>query len=234
MSIKSIAKHAIFNTLLGSEDKIVIASTGRAGSTMLFDAVVSSYISRRFHQDANGRLGRFLCPFVSRFVDRLDTLATEPCVIAKTHDLPGAMNDHGVKCIFVYGDPLESALSVWKMVEKHGEDWFALHQFHLCASGPLDQIFQADVLNYDQQMRQWLGTVRANVLCIDYEDLWKSEQLISQFLGVNVSLPARQSRVAKGVEAPVNEALFEQLRALKRELKAQYVSKDVRLGGVES
>lgn len=202
--------------------RIVIASTGRAGSTMLFDAIAVNLVKQRFRISRKSRISDFLKWFSTGYIDRIENLPDEPYLISKTHDLFSGSWGSGYKFIFIYGDPLESALSVEKMVKNEGQQWFLEHQFHLRANGDYDDLFQKDVLAYQAQLENWLAQRDRNIVCIDFDDLWNNEERLSDLLGFEVELPKKRPRCEKSQISSINEELFEFLRNVKSRLKSEY------------
>jgi len=125
--------------------------------------------------------------------------------------------------IFVYGDPLDSALSVSSVVKKQGIDWFYKHQKHLKGNGSYENIYKKDVLNYENIMHSWMRAKERNIICIDYCDLWDKDDALSVFLGFNVKLPEKVER-SKKEDVEVSQELFSNLRKQKEHLKSIYRS----------
>jgi hypothetical protein len=202
------------------QPKIVIASTGRAGSTMLYDAVADSLIKHKFHLRPHGMFARMIKRWCSNFVLRISSLSKETSLVCKTHDIFESPPDFECKYIFLYADPLESA----KSVGQFDPAGFSRHQFHLRGSGDFSELYRKDVLNYQGQLESWLTQVREDIICIDYNDLWDEKKRLSKFLGFDVELPPRRSRKPKAENTNINTGLFMQLRELKHRLKVQYLS----------
>lgn len=223
--IKKWIKRLFISVAYLGYPKIVIASTGRAGSTMLFDAVADSLIKHRFHLSRHGRIWGLIKRLSVNYVDRIDTLPKEACLICKTHDTYSNPPRSNSRFVFVYGDPLESAMSVEKVVESEGREWFGLHQYHLKASGAYEQLYSQDVLNYEGQLISWLSEIKnENVFCVDYDDLWDEREELSRFIGFDIDLPERRQRKVKAPSAAINQAVFCRLRELKKKLKREYQS----------
>lgn len=223
-SVKKYIKKKLLSLVFQKNHKIVIASTGRAASTMLVDAVAESLVQHKFHLRSNNSLARIVKNRLMGYVDRIITLPDESCVICKTHDTYDCPPTTEFKYVFVYGDPLDSAKSVEKIVEREGKQWFELHQYHLKASGNYSDLFQVDVLNYQGQIKSWMSFKHRNVICIDYDDLWKKNDLLTDFLGFEVKLPERKLRLPKREIKDINYEFFESLRDLKNDLKQKYES----------
>lgn len=223
-SLNRFKRKTLVAMLLRRYPKVVIASTGRAGSTMLCDVIRDSMTVRRNNGHHDGALAKMLRRWSYRFIARLEKLPEEVGYIYKTHDILEVPPAEKVKYVFIYGDPLESALSVEQVVEREGPEWFKSHQYHLRGSGEYGELFTKDVLNYRGQLESWLTQKREDVICIDFEDLWNEQNRLSRFLGINLSLPEKQLRKTKPEKKDINQALFSELRKLKEVLKGKYLS----------
>lgn len=221
-ALKNAMVRLFVRFLFGREDKIVIASTGRAGSTMLFDVIADSMIERRLHLRPTNPFSRAIKKICTGYVYRLNDLPDETSLICKTHDVCENAPTTGFKYIFIYGDPLDSAMSVEQMVRKFGHDWFLSHQKNLRAFGEFSELYEKDVLNYEGQLTSWLPQRSSRILCIDYDDLWSEEGRLSEFVGFSVKLPTRRTRQEKPQKSQINMALFSELRGLKNLLKREY------------
>lgn len=224
---KVLLKRILCYVLFHGQHRVVIASTGRSGSTMLFDSVADGLIVSRFGIKPDTALARIIRKMTIGFVDRVSTLSSESCFVCKTHDVFDSPPNIDCKYVFLYGDPLESAMSVENVVEKEGLEWFRLHQYHLRASGDYADLYKKDVLNYENQLTSWFSeSGRGNVLCVDYDSLWESVDEISRFVGFRITFPPRRPRLSKSVCTDIDGALFERLRDLKGTLKEQYEGRE--------
>jgi hypothetical protein len=216
MKIKLPLVHIFARLVYPDAVRIVVASNGRAGSTMLAYAISSSIITNKFGLQSNSMLNIFISKFIREVKPRISTINHYSAFVCKTHDLFD--KPHFIKCkyIFVHGEPLESALSVEKMVLKEGSSWFKEHQYHLKASGSYDELFDKDVLNYEGQIKSWMSKKYNNdVLCIDYEELWDKVDAISKFLGFKVELPKKHNRISKEFPKKLNKQLFNDLNRIR-------------------
>jgi len=208
---------------LNKKNRVVIGSTGRSGSTMLFDSVAKSFLRQRFHVDEDSPIGEIIMRLMMGFVDRLSEVDHFSPLMIKTHDVYSLRyNIRNVKYIYIYGDPLDSALSVFNVVKKEGKEWFDLHKFHLKGEGEFSDLFQKDVLNYENQIKSWLATQESNVLCVAYEDLWENAQVISEFLGFELILPEKRKRSDKDLKLDINKDMFERLEKIMKEYSVRY------------
>lgn len=131
--------------------------------------------------------------------------------IIKTHDTYDPFVYSNFKTIFVFGDPLESAIST-QILDDQNPGFAEMHVIHLKGSGNAKQLLQEDVLNYEGLLHSWKDAKSA--LIIDYNDLWCKERVISKFLDLNINLPERRARVKKNLDIPYNQDLFLKLRTL--------------------
>ncbi|CAK27101.1 Hypothetical protein SynRCC307_0198 [Synechococcus sp. RCC307] len=170
---------------------ILIASMGRSGSTLLFDAVAEALISTR----------NLLIPraFAKALIRRggawnLRTIRFFPGVVYKTHGFPDHLPENFTgKIIFIYGDPIDAALSIINCRDKLGEMWFSSHLTHLFAK----ESFLSDdndPFQFSRQIQSWMNYQGSPVLVLRYETLWDYTNKISEFLGFNISLPPRKAR----------------------------------------
>lgn len=203
-----------------SVDKpIVIASSGRSGSTLLSDAVAASLVNRKYGFKSSSVIGKIMVLFTRCFTDRLSDIKTTRCPVQKTHALYNPAFQDDAKYIFIYGDSLESALSVQKVAGQRGNRWFEEHLYHLESEGKLADILKIDILNYEKQIKSWLSADKQYVLAIHYDELWDSKDKISDFLGFEVSLPQKRLRSLKENGQEYNQALFRKLRLLINDKK---------------
>lgn len=202
---------------------IIVASTGRAGSTMMFEAIAKSLIWHSFRARSNSVLEQITVGYLDRFEQH----GTCPSAVYKTHDLLPEFPPQNVRCIFIYGDPLEAALSVRDKVQQVGHTWFDNHQNNLRAVGALEHLFSADVLNFRGQLESYLSRRYDSVFCVDFEDLWSKRTALSNFLGFQVELPLRRQRSKKATEEDVDFEFFSSLRTQMIEMKAQYEARRI-------
>lgn len=199
--------------------KIVVASTGRAGSTMLADAICESILSVKLgRQKSGGLVDKILKSAFFSYVPRLESVKKSNSIVLKTHDIWNDTFSDDALFIFIHGDPLDSVLSVVQMTERYGMDWFNRHQYHLRASGNFQDLYTEDVLNYRGQLQSWLTTKNSNVFVVAYEDLWMKKEDIANFVGFELYLPIQKDRSEKTIPDAVNFKMFDELRELRHRL----------------
>ncbi|WP_309387702.1 hypothetical protein [Cerasicoccus frondis] len=194
------------------QKKIVIASNGRAGSTLLYHALSEAYARKHRPLLCRLGLGQLLAKLSRDACIRLAKLTDSPAPVLKTHDLFPHGDPTNAAYVFVYCDPLESAISVERRTERDGVSWFLEHQYNLHGAGPFEKLFEEDILAYRQQMESWSQAGSA-VMCIDYDQMWELEEAISRHTGLPLTLPARQPRTSQlSPNAAINQELFDELR----------------------
>lgn len=182
-------------SLRKGQDAIVVASFGRAGSTLIYTAVTEAMASAQY--------GR--CTRLTRRLSQDDDFDLPPTkfrsgVVYKTHDYPTFLDSPGgIRGIFLFGSALDAALSVHAQKDLRGEDWVQRHFDHLRRPYRYDDIFKEDVLGFREQCISWMGCDKVPILCLRYEDLWDNVDQISKFCGVEVTLPERRARKSKDV-----------------------------------
>jgi hypothetical protein len=218
VKISKLINYYLILRYLYPAKKIIVASNGRAGSSMLFLSIAKSFIKNKCRLSMGSYLGQRLYSLAAGYIVRLNEIESSPFVVCKTHDVLEQELSDDVLYIFVHGDPLDSALSVQQVVNEEGLEWFKLHQYNLKASGSYDSLFTEDVLNYRQQLESWFGVESKNVLCLAYEDIWDRIEELSEFIGFEIELPKRRERKIKLPPAKINTKLFDELRQLRFDL----------------
>lgn len=216
---KYIAK--IIRCILPKTDEhIIVASTGRAGSTVLFKSLVRGYLNSRV------KLSRFvgkriLFKIYGEFYDRLSKVGSCAPKIIKTHD-EFNIEIEGAKYIFIYGDPLESVLSAERMDKFNHISAFYKHMYHLRGNGHFSDRYTKDVLNYEGQIKSWMYRNRSDVLVVRYDELWSSKEKIEQFVGFPFTLPSYRQRSIKDIPEGVDWALFAYLRKIAADYQKKF------------
>lgn len=212
VKFSEIARKLLYLVQLKNNPRIIVASTGRAGSTVLYKALCESYTKKRCltKKETEKRIRKRIdCGFIKRLKKDHKKLPK----IIKTHDLfHDDTYPKNSKAIFVYGDPLDSLLSVEQMTKKYGLQWFYQHQYNLRAEGSFEKLYHDDVLNFEGQIKSWMRQKRSNVLCIKYEDIWERKKDIEAFTGLSISLPPQKQRTKKERQNKIDQKLIQHLR----------------------
>jgi len=155
---------------------IVIPSMGRCGSTALFFAIRAS-----------------VPPHAGRFVHQLERTEILDGEIIKTHDKAPKVIPDNWKVIYLHGN--EDA--IYKSVLLQSNEWKKQHFIHFGKEFVDNEtsIIFGDGLGLQENYDSWKD--KNNVLCIHYDNLFESEGIISEFLGVDITLPKRIQRTTK-------------------------------------
>lgn len=183
------------NTLLATNSRcILIASMGRAGSTVLFRAVKRGAANNIFSERIS-LLGEKL---IADACWDLNKLFCSKNMVIKTHGLPTSnLLKYKPKVIFIYGSASDSIISILANKMKLGDNWYNDHLSHLgCKDTGLD-ITSNDALGFQNQIESWRNFIGVERLLVHYDELWHKEQLISDFCGFQIKLPERKERNSK-------------------------------------
>jgi hypothetical protein len=191
---------------------IIVASMGRSGSTMVFQAIRQGMArARRLHW-----LGGYGLSVVSEPAWTLVGQTFRSGVVYKTHalahELPTAIS---VKVLFLFGPASDAALSVLSCKDRYGSDWIEQHLKHLRATGPIEELIYRDVLRFEEQIDGWLALESVPVLALNYEHIWDYEHTIREFVGFPIRLPRRRPRSGQyGLPIETTERLQKTYRRL--------------------
>ncbi len=213
-AIKHALHNAITRVIFAGCGRIIVASTGRSGSTILFDSITESIVKHRFGLDTNSRLGRNLYQRAGKFLPRLRSISRTAAPVIKTHDLPPKQLPSRTKIVFIYDDPLESAKSVEAMVSQKGKRWLENHLYNLKSDGHISEIYQKDILNFEKQLTSWRNLKKARTFFVRYQDLWEKVDDLTHYLGFQVRLPNKLARSPKPPPGKIDHQLFMHLRSL--------------------
>ena len=192
-------KHIAQPLLQPIGDAIVVASIGRSGSTLVYDAIAKALaaaqpvqipgVTRRAVRDVAWNLAR------TEF---------RAGICYKTHDLPhGLVPQPRLRAVFLFGSALDAAVSVHHAQTTRGPDWVIQHLRHLNAPGQIENILHEDALGITAHVNAWATCVNVPTLCLRYETLWDHIDALSEFCRLTVTLPPKQARTHK----PVPQAL---------------------------
>ncbi|AHM03738.1 hypothetical protein roselon_01350 [Roseibacterium elongatum DSM 19469] len=191
IAFKTRVKHVLQRTLPTSLPPVIVASMGRSGSTLVHDALCQAVTRARFPAALQGQGLRI----VTDQAWDLDARPFAPGIVYKTHGLAEELPDHsGAKVVFLFGSATDAALSVLACRDHYGDRWIRDHFAHLRASGPFEELGDRDVLRFGDQLDGWIGKTGTPRMILHYDALWDTEEALSRFVGVPVTLPARRAR----------------------------------------
>jgi hypothetical protein len=195
VGFKSGCKRLIQNMIPSEVNPILIASMGRSGSTLLFDATRRSVAVARFGVSG---AANFLLKVATDSAWDIANTTFKDGVVYKTHDFPEALpmnlTAKKLKTIYVYGLASDAAISVYSCLDRYGREWVDDHFRHLHANGAVEDLIHRDVLRIEDQLDRWTAEGGAERLIVRYSALWDNVDQISDYLGVKVSLPQRIER----------------------------------------
>ncbi len=196
---------------------LIVASNGRSGSTLMFDALWKAQKRRRVWRKPK-----------ATFEMELAQAELHQGNLVKTHDFPSGLEGRdNVKVLFCYGPTKDSALSVYSVLGRHGRDWIRQHFAHLHAKGTFEDLFKYDVLNQAEQMRQWATFENVPVLCLSYDAIWRRQSEVADFLELNFTLPERTERAKKSIPDEILDqasAVYDPIDAVLSELPELFVA----------
>lgn len=196
--IKTFIKRRWQTLTPSARPPVVVASMGRAGSTLVYDALNKGMGLARFGADTyrNER-------FVRDVAWTLANARFRKGVVYKTHDFPHELKTvQDIRVVFTFGIPSDAARSVLGCDDKYGRAWIEEHFSHLRADGTFDEVCSRDVLRFGEQLDSWTGLTDLPVLALKYENLWDSgaQDALSRFVGFPVTLPVRKARESAALE----------------------------------
>ena len=185
---------------------VVVASSGRSGSTMLCHALMSSSFSEKYKMRSSPRLVFYPAFDVGRGYQ------FRSGGVYKTH-LLGNHIPIDVKTIFIYDAPRVTYESYRQCLAKYGLQWGDRHLVNLESCYSVDHWgSDVDLLNYEAQLNSWMA--RSNGILVRFSDLWQQSDLISDYIGVRLTLPRRESRTSS-VNNPIGmESTITRLEAI--------------------
>ena len=222
--IKYISKKIIRRLCFTGKTKVIIAGTGRCASALFTKCIARSYLSS-LRLPLPKSFEKYLAPLLIEYVEDLREIRFTTAPVIKTHDLYLAESfPQNTKSIFIYGDPLISAISVALQREILGEAWVVQHIRHLHGSGQVSELFSKDVLNYENQIISWS---KSPSLKLHYPTYWNQQDSISEYLGFDLCLPPYHDRdacsgIVESLKSKYNIdlSLFKHLHGCERKMTA--------------
>ena len=164
---------------LSEDNAYIISGLGRCGTTLMQYALIDSrglIKSRRF---------------LSRFSDEKKFVRG---TLYKTHSSPPAILPPHVKLVFMFGDPMNAALSGYREFSTENDK----HCQHIGASEVPDRedIFSRDVLMLEEHFDAWYQRQGFDFVSVRYETLYseKTRSMLDEYLGFKLKLPPYRAR----------------------------------------
>lgn len=166
---------------------VIVASTGRSGSTMLCHSIMNS----SFKEKTGLKSPRFVF-FPAFSPDKALRMKYRVGGVYKTHLLPEYIPNH-VKKIFIFDSPIITYTSFNLCIERYGKKWGIQHLKNLQSPYEIKDINKdVDFLNYEAQLLSWLEYKEA--LCINFRDLWRYQEKMSAYLEMPLLFPSQIER----------------------------------------
>ena len=223
-----LLKYVLISIVFGKYIPVVVASTGRAGSTMLVNSIAASFVQARYSL-LSPYLIKMLTKISSSYFDRLEDIGLlRRAPVIKTHDLYRSDLKKDLKYIYVYGDPLDSAVSALQQGKLRGSVWLDEHIYHLCGQGTPDQVLVKDILNYEEQLSSW---ETSPAMFVHYSEIWKKKDELSVYLGFPLHLPPQRIRSSKESinSVSVNHILFDRLKIIEQRFRKNVSAHSIHL-----
>lgn len=162
---------------LADDNAYIIAGLGRCGTTLVQQALIETHGVIKSRQ------------FLSRFSDENKFVNG---TIHKTHDLPPATLSSNVKLVFMFGNPMNAALSGYKEFSKNK------HYAHIGVTDIPDRedIFSRDILLLEKHFDAWHRQQGFDFISVRYETLYAeaTRAMLAEYLGFRVNLPPHRQR----------------------------------------
>lgn len=160
----------------------VVAGLGRCGTTMMYNSFFRSGI-RCNDQEYAMELDR-----VERF---------QGGTAYKTHDYPPAGLPSHVRLIYMFGNPMNIAISAHRNINM----WGKTHHRHLRSLDKFrenDDVLVEDTLSLERQFDAWYRPQGFDFISVRYEALYeeRTQQQLSEFLGLRLNMVPYRHREA--------------------------------------
>lgn len=207
-------KFFFLKLIFANKQKVIIASSGRCGSTLLTRSIIRAKLKKSYLINLLVRLG-ILNNYPNAFIRNIEEIPNSPYPIIKTH---GLINNKNYKylskhrVIFIFGDPLHSLYSVNKQLKKIGKDWVVEHLKNLGSYISLSDLNNSDSLNYANQLKSWENFVHYdNIFYLNFKSLWdpKIKSKLENFLDIDLEIDKYSSR--KFVDVKYNKKIYDKL-----------------------
>jgi hypothetical protein len=199
MSLRKLARRALGK--VSPAPALLIGGLGRCGTTLVFDSILeSTYSYSRARQ----------------FVIDIASFDFEKSHVYKTHDFPPEALPSHVRPIFMFGNPMDAAVSASGFGEQH---YIHIRSPHFPNR---HKVFEEDVLLLESHFDSWMRTQNFEFASVRYENLYDAEVLagLGQFLGVELKLPPHKKRTTDWSAHKMRDQLQKTYASLARKIQA--------------
>jgi hypothetical protein len=177
---------------LFGDQAVVVAGMGRCGTTLVF---------RSLRDDG-------YTPHPS-FLETIDLGSCLNGHVYKTHEAPPAAIGRNVKLVFMFGNPMDIAISSHSRMNR----WGRVHHMHLGSDLFTDNdcVFMQDTLKLEAHFDAWHRPQSFPFVTVRYETLYSQDTLdgLADFLGHRIILPPHRARTTRWMDHPRKEQLLE-------------------------
>jgi hypothetical protein len=188
---------------LSADNAYIISGLGRCGTTLVQFALIET-------------CGAIKCRrFLSRFSDEKKYVKG---TIYKTHSFPPVTLPPHVKLVFMFGNPMNAALSGYKEFSQNK------HFAHIGITEIPDRedIFSKDILMLEKHFDAWHQQQGFDFISIRYESLYSeaTQAMLAEYLGFRVNLPPYRQRSTDWQQHDRHDELEATYSALNAKIEA--------------
>ena len=188
-----------------SDFYVIVAGMGRCGTSLVFSSIAEKLEDRSF-------------------VKHIENYSFENGGVYKTHDLPPLNLSGNPKVIFMFGNPMNIAVSA-DNVDKESRrndnyEWSYAHYNHLHADVSKKDLFhKEDTLGLEKQFDLWCKPQTFPLLTVRYETMFYNLHTIKEFLGISdINFPEKIPRKTNWKEHIFKEDLEKTYKALNEKI----------------
>ena len=185
------------------KNAFIIGGLGRCGTQLICKSLKKSGMSENSY-------------FLDRFDQQKEYING---FYYKTHDYPPDSLPPNVKLIYMFGNPMNIAISTHKKIN----EWGFLHHYHLNSDlyQSNDELFYKDTLLLHNHFDAWYKNHNFEFISIKYEALYNIQtiEILNNFLGFKLKLLPFSKREADYKTHPHKENLLKTYSALNEKIE---------------
>jgi hypothetical protein len=214
---KQLKAYSKKSRLFNCSNAFIVGGMGRCGTKLICDSLKKSGIVEN-----------------DVFLDRFNTqIEYKNGFYYKTHDYPPEYLPGNVKLIYMFGNPMNTAISAHKKIN----EWGHLHHYHLNSNlyRCNDELFHKDTLLLQSHFDAWYKEQKFDFISIKYEALYEVETIetLNRFLGFPIKLIPFEKRDSDYRAHPQSKIIINTYRDLYDKVKAADNVKVWRLGKMD-
>jgi len=185
-----------------TDTAVIVAGMGRCGTTMLRDAL------RKYGFEST--------PYLRRFSD---CFIYGNGKVYKSHYYPPDRLPYNVKLIYMFGNPLDIAISTNNQINR----WGRLHHDHHGSSlfKGTNELYFDDTLQLGKHFNVWYKHHKFPFISIKYESLYNynTREMLNKYLGFKLELPPYVKRQSCWLNHPMKQELLKTYGDLHRRIE---------------